>query len=274
VIKRTLAHLDASPRAAVRLALARAIAQDHDGEVTALYGVLPSQMATPWPVGEGTATAASLMADLDDGQRRRAQAVFDVAGAADRLHWLDGGAAPYWTLLQQAYASDLLVLGQTDPEDADTGELPSNLVPAAITDSGRPTLVVPYVGSFETLDGPVLVAWKPTREAARALLAAMPWLRRAPQVHLATQSDAGVPDATSTQAVMRWMRLHGVREPIERHALPSGDVGEQLLSLASDVGAALLVMGCYGHSRAREWVLGGATRTVLQKMTLPVLMVH
>lgn len=273
MIKRSLVVLDASPRSAVRLRLAHVLAKAHEGEVTALYGVLPSLLATPWAAGESMASAASLMAEVDEEQRRRARAVFAEAGDADRLHWLDGGDSPYWALLQQAFTHDLLVLGQSDPADGQTGVLPTDLVPAAITDSGRPALVVPAVGAFETTDGPVLVAWKPTREAARAVAAALPWLRRAARVHLAAQEEADTAQPT-LPALERWLQLQGVRGTVQRHGLAPGDVGESLLSLAADLDAALLVMGCYGHSRAREWVLGGATLTVLRTMTLPVLMVH
>lgn len=273
MIKRSLVVLDASPRSAVRLRLACALAQAHAGEVTALYGVLPTLLATPWAAGEGMTRAARLMAEVDEAQRQRALAVFREAGDADRLRWLDGGDSPYEALLQQSFTHDLLVLGQPDPTDARTGGLPDDLVPAAIQDSGRPALVVPAAGAFETTDGPVLVAWKPTREASRAVAAAMPWLRRAPQVHLAAGNDADAA-APSGPALEHWLQLQGVRATLRRHQLPDGDAGERLLSLAADLGATLLVMGCYGHSRAREWVLGGATRTVLRTMTLPVLMAH
>jgi nucleotide-binding universal stress UspA family protein len=273
MIKRSLVVLDASPRSAVRLRVAQSLAKVHEGEVTALYAVLPSQLATPWAAGEGMASAASLMAEIDEEQRQRARAVFQAAGDADRLRWLDGGDSPYWALLRQSCVHDLLVLGQADASDAQTGALPADLVPAAITDSGRPTLVIPAAGTFESTDGPVLVAWKPTREAARAVVAAMPWLRRSPQVHLATNGEAGEVEAT-VPSLERWLQLHGAHGTVQRHRLADGEVGERLLSLAAELGAALLVMGCYGHSRAREWVLGGATRTVLRTMTLPVLMVH
>jgi nucleotide-binding universal stress UspA family protein len=272
-IKRMLVVLDASPRSAVRLRLARALSHRHGGEVTALYGVLPTLLATPWAAGEGVGSAASLLAEVDDQQRRRARAVFQDAGDPERLHWLDGGDAPYRAMLHQCFTHDLLVLGQPGVGDAQTGALPTDLVPAAITDGGRPTLVVPAVGAFDSTDGPVLVAWKPTREAARAVSAALPWLRRAPQVHLASQEES-VGAEPALETVEHWLRMQGVRAPIHRHGLAAGEVGERLLSAAADVGAALLVMGCYGHGRAREWMLGGATRTVLRTMTLPVLMAH
>ncbi len=273
MIKRILVVLDASPRSAERLRLAQAMARAHEAEVTVLYAVLPTLLATPWAANEGMASAARLMAEIDEEQRQRARAVFDAAGDADRLRWLDGGDAPFSLLLQQAFTHDLLVLGQSDRSDGRTGAVPVDLVPDALIDSGRPTLLVPAFGAFDSTDGPVLVAWKPTREAARAVAAAMPWLRRAPQVHLATQAGPGA-DGAEWEALLRWLQLHGVRGTVQQHQLGPGDVAESLLSLAADLGAALLVMGCYGHNRAREWVLGGATRTVLRTMTVPVLMAH
>jgi nucleotide-binding universal stress UspA family protein len=274
MIKRILVHLDASPRAAERLALAQELARRHGAEVTVLYGVLPALMATAWAAGEGIAAAATLLADLDEQQRRRARAVFDEAQAAGKLRWEDGAEAPYWALHRHALTSDLLVLGQHDADDRLTGALPPGLVPASIVDGGRPTLVVPAVGSYTAAGGPVLLAWKGTREAARAVSAALPWLRQATRVHVAQRPETAGPQAAPDAELAAWLQAQGVQAPTRWHALGDVEVGEGLLSLAAEVGAELLAMGCYGHSRAREWVLGGATRTVLRSMTLPVLMVH
>jgi nucleotide-binding universal stress UspA family protein len=105
--------------------------------------------------------------------------------------------------------------------------------------------------------------------------AALPWLARARQVHLAVESPAAEggpwPGAAQLQA---WLSLHGVTAEMRSHSVGRTTPGEFLLSLAADVGADLLVMGCFGHSRARELVLGGASRSVLSAMTLPVLMAH
>jgi nucleotide-binding universal stress UspA family protein len=273
MIKRSLVVVDASPRSAVRLHLAQHLAGLHAGEVTVLYGVLPSLLAVPWAAAEGMAGAARYLADLDETQRQRARTLFQQASDNGRSSWVDGGDTPYAALLDHAFRHDLLVLGQPDPADEQTGALPVDLLPAAITDSGRPALVVPARGRFETTDGPVLVAWKPTREAARALTAALPWLRRTRQVHVATRDEAAA-GPQPLRDLEHWLRLQGVRSPVQWHALGDGDVGDHLLGLGVHLGTALLVMGCYGHGRAREWVLGGATRTVLRSMNVPVLMVH
>lgn len=270
-MKSILTHLDASPRAGVRIAYAQELARLHGAELTLLYGVLPALLSTPWLAGEAMAYAASMLADLDQEQATRARATFDQAARRSPLGWADGGNAPYAALLQRALTSDLLVLGQADNQDALTGGLPPDLVPSLITDSGKPTLVLPFTGNFDPVVSDVLVAWKPAREAARAVAAALPWLRRAARVHVANQPEG---EGSDVAALEHWLRLQGVTAPIQTHGIGGDDVGEALLSLAADTSAGLLVMGCYGHSRAREWVLGGASQVVLGSMTLPVLMVH
>ena len=112
----------------------------------------------------------------------------------------------------------------------------------------------------------------PARESAHAVSAAVPFLRLAKGIHLALADDAAAEDADALEG---YLRLHGVQAPLRHHAaVLSDEPGAGLLSLAADRGADLLVMGCYGHSRARELVLGGASRTVLNSMTVPVLMAH
>ncbi len=273
-MKSILVHIDASPRCAVRLGIAQALGGQHGAVVTGLYGVLPSLIAMPLAAAEGMVTAAALLAELDSEQRARARALFESASSQRSMSWVDGGESPYWRLMQHAPYADLLVLGQTDAGDALTGALPPELVPTAISDSGRPTLIVPFAGAFEAGASRVLIAWKPTREAARALSAALPWLRLASQVHVATRPEEAQAGFDHTAALRHWLQVQGVEADPQLHSLGPGDIGESLLSLAADTSADLLVMGCYGHSRSREWVLGGASRSVLRSMTLPVLMAH
>lgn len=284
-MKHILVHLDASSRSAVRLAMAQALATQQGGRLTALYGVVPGLLATPWGATDGMAAMAGDLFELDVEQRARAQAL--VAQAATRPGkvapiWVDAGSSPYGSLLRHAPYADLLVLGQDDPEDPTTGALPPGLVPGALCETGRPALVVPAAGVFPPGAKRPLLAWKPCREAARALSASLPWLHRAERIDVAVQAEG--PDARDglgedarldpAETLQAWLKWQGVGAPVRLHRLPAGDVGEALLSVSADADSDLLVMGCYGHSRAREWVLGGATRTLLQSMTLPVLMAH
>ncbi len=273
-MKSMLLHLDASPRAEVRLAIAQGLARRHGAELNVLYGVVPTLLSTPWVSGEGMAAAASALAELDRDQRDRARALFDKALAQGSMTWIDGGTAPYHALLARALYADLLVLGQPDANDLKTGALPIDLVPGCIIDSGKPALLVPWAGRFQAAAATVLMAWKPTREAACALAASLPWLRDASLIHVAHRPEADDNSFDHGAAMQHWLKAQGVLAPLRMHTLGPGEVGEALLSLAADVSAELLVMGCYGHSRAREWVLGGASRKVLASMTLPVLMAH
>ncbi len=273
-MKSLLVHLDASPRSAMRLALAHRIAREHGAALTALYAVLPS-LITPYAASEGAWALASGYEELDRELRERAHALFERESAAGPMTWAEVGSDPFPTpVLEHALLADLLVLGQSDPDDAQTGALPVGFVPMLINDTGKPALVLPRVGTYERVGDEVLVAWKASREAARAVSAALPLLRRARRVHLACAAAQGMEGRAGGNALEFWLRLQGVAAQVTMHTVGDESPGEALLSLAADTSADLLVMGCYGHGRAREWVLGGATRTVLQSMTLPVLMAH
>ena len=272
-MKTIVVHLDASPRSAERLAIAQRLAKEQGGAVTVLYGVLPTMLSSPWAAAGGLAEAVPLLAEVDSEQRARARATFDAANASGDLIWAEAVNEPLQgALLQHAFFADLLVLGQTDPGDLQAGALPPDMVASLIIDSGRPTLMVPYLGKFPAIGREVLLTWKPTRESASAASAALPWLRGADNVHLVGPVASDGSDGGAS--LRRWLHQQGVNAPVHMHQVGEALVGDALLSLAADVNADLLVMGCYGHSRARELVLGGASRTVLRTMTLPVLMAH
>lgn len=271
-LKSLLVHLDASPRSAERLGLAQRLAHQHEAELCAVYAVVPALLAAPWFTGEAAVGAVELLAELDREQRERAKAVFAQAQAHGPLAWEElNEAALLPVLTRRALLADLLVLGQPDPADPRTGCLPPDLLPSLVIDSGRPTLMVPRSGSFEAQANRVLLAWKPSREAARALHAALPWLRRAEQIELLQAPELHEADF---HALRHWLRLHGVGAQIDSRSLVGQDLGAALLDHAELSEAELLVMGCYGHSRAREWALGGVSRQVIEQARLPVLLVH
>jgi nucleotide-binding universal stress UspA family protein len=140
-------------------------------------------------------------------------------------------------------------------------------------------LVVPYVGAPTTIGNNVLVAWDGGREAARALTDAMPLLRRATRVTvgcLDPGASARGADSAGRERLGGYLRRHGIAAEIDYTKLGPGDIpiGDWILSRVADLGCDLLVMGGYGHPRWREQVLGGATRTLLSSMTVPVLMSH
>ncbi|KQX21459.1 universal stress protein [Variovorax sp. Root434] len=271
--KSILLHLDDSERTVERIKLARELAETFDAEVTARPCTLSALMRYPYAI-EAAAEAVAIMQEIDKDARDKMHATFMRHGAgSQRLHWAEPESDGPWGFARRALYADLLILGQRDRNDPMDSELPGDFLPSVLVQSGRPALVLPYTGPIGPIGHNVLVAWKETREAAHAVTAALPWLCTASRVHAVAYGE----DAqASLQSLQNYLRVQGVRN-LELH--PGGDdddedAGNKLLSFGADLGADLLVMGCYGHSRAREWVLGGVTESMLQSMTLPVLMSH
>lgn len=181
----------------------------------------------------------------------------------------------YDPALHARYA-DLTILGQLDPGSTEMAVNRPRPERVALA-SGRPILVVPYAGRFATVGERVLIGWNASREAARAVADAMPLLAAAAAVTvLAADAQPGADEHGEVPGADIALHLarHGVKAQVERTVSGDVPIGEVLLSRAADLGADLLVIGAYGHSRARELLLGGATRTILASMTLPVLMSH
>lgn len=275
-MKCLMVHLDGSDRDATRLAVVSDLANRFESQVTGVFATVPPLLTMPY--GEfGTAGVAGLVQTLVEVQaqwRTQARVSFDGAPLGARGRWADVSAEPVISAVaSQMLLADLSVLGQHDPDDRDHA-VPSDFVPAVLTATGRPAIVLPYAGTFDAVGREVLVAWKSTPSSARALAAALPLLQRARSVHVIGEPTHDIGSGTPL-TLERCLRWHGIEAQWHRfdQAEPP-DIGELLLSRAADFGSDLLVMGCYGHSRAWELVLGGATRTVLGSMTLPVLMCH
>jgi nucleotide-binding universal stress UspA family protein len=186
--------------------------------------------------------------------------------------WREADVAESVTALGRLY--DLVVLGQSDP-DAESPVprvLPEDLVLAL----GRPVLMIPYAGEFTHFDH-VLIAWNGTREAARALHDAMFLIERADAVtviEVEAPGGAGALPNPATGDVVAALKRHGVDAAAEPTVTDGTPVADIILSRAADLTADLIVMGAYGHSRLRELVMGGTSRSIFQEMTVPVLMSH
>ncbi|QHE75033.1 universal stress protein [Hydrogenophaga sp. PBL-H3] len=266
-----LLHLDSSARTAQRIQLARQLAEDFSAQVTGQPCLLTALVRYPFAM-EGAGAAVAATQEQDKEAIDKIHKLFhQLAAGHGRLHWTDPLADGPWGFARQALYADLVILGQRDAKDPAAAELPSDFVSSVLLDSGRPGLILPFSGEIGVVGRTVLVAWKETRTSARAVSASLPWLQRAGQVHAVGFGE----DVDATlQPLQDYLQTHCVHTKTHAGGPEDSEVGERLLSMAADVDADLLVMGCYGHGRTREWVLGGATRTVLASMTLPVLMAH
>jgi nucleotide-binding universal stress UspA family protein len=181
-----------------------------------------------------------------------------VAGAADQFG-------------RMARRFDLAVVTQAETENAAAEDL---IAEAALFQSGRPVIVVPYIHKAGLRTERIMVCWDAGRTAARAIGDALPLLSLAKQVDVVmVTGEEGKRDAVPGADIGQHLARHGLAVEVKR-IVAKGDVQGTLLSYAADSNADMIVMGGYGHSRLREFILGGVTRRMLAAMTVPCFMSH
>jgi nucleotide-binding universal stress UspA family protein len=272
--KEVLVFADGSRASAKALDVAASLADAHDAHLVALHVTAPPFV----PVDIGGGVPADLVRWQERFANEQAEKAHKDVEAAQRrsgctFEWrvVTGDVTP--TALLHCRYADIAVVGQTGAEGDDTGA--SEDMPETIAlGSGRPVLIVPRAGDFQTIGERVLVAWSATRESTRALHDAMPILELAKSVTVMEVNPRRDPRHIAGADIAAHLARHGVK--VEVSSITAGDieVGDAILSRAADLGSDLLVMGAYGHSRLREFTFGGVTRHILQHMTLPVLMSH
>ena len=142
-------------------------------------------------------------------------------------------------------------------------------------ESGRPVIFVPYIQKAALKLDRVMVCWDGSRAATRAIADSLPFLQKAKKVEIViVASKAGKTDELPGADLGQHLARHGLQIDVKRITSPDVDVPSALLSHAADSSADMIVMGGYGHSRLREFILGGVTRGILESMTVPVLMSH
>jgi nucleotide-binding universal stress UspA family protein len=167
---------------------------------------------------------------------------------------------------------DLAVVGQADPDAVAPHHL---IVEAALFQSGRPVVVVPYIQRAGLSLQHVLVCWDGGRNAARAIGDALPFLARAKAIDVLVVTAAGSSgDELPGADIAHHLARHGFHIDLKRIVSEDVDVANTILSYAADAAADFIVMGGYGHSRLREFILGGVTRGILSSMTVPALLSH
>lgn len=275
--KTILVHVDEFPHAGDRIKIAAAIAMAQGAHLigTAVTGVARYLAQT------------RMLADLDahfrahlDFMEERAQHELSEFGATAQSLGLNAfeqrlvDDEPGAGMCLQARYADLVVIGQTRPDPFSPVTLP-DFPQYVILNSGRPVLLIPYAGRFDTTGQRVLIAWNRSIEAARAVSGALPLLKCAALVDVvvfSTRPQRRQHDLQCGIDLSVYLARHGVHVNVLQR--DTGDAGNALLMLARDLGSDLIVMGGYGHHRFREILLGGVTSRVLEAMSIPVLMSH
>jgi len=272
-----LLHLNGGGRDAANLQYAVALAEEHKAHLVALRTITPFYPT----IGAFGDAAVGVIAELQERYRASERAAAEQFRAAAEKAASNAGVPLEWRE-EEEFADDILpvharyadvtVLGQPERgeiEPTHSAELPANVVMG----SGRPVIAVPFAGSFAKPPRHVLIAWSGTREATRAVHDALPILRRASKVSILSVNPKDGKHLAGADIAAHLAR-HGCKAEASRTVATDISVADAILSDASDIGADFLVMGAYGHSRLREWALGGATKDVLNTMTVPVLLSH
>jgi nucleotide-binding universal stress UspA family protein len=276
--KSIVVHLDTSERAHPRLELALRMAKQFGAHLTGVFAVF-----TPEPqafyVMAGSTEYYRGQQDLRNERRAALERLFhaELSRAEVAGEWLATDESANLAVPRLARCADLIVASQDDPNDPEA-YIGDHFLENLIMTSGRPVLTVPYAGSFPSPVSHVMVAWDGSREAARAVHDALPLMQHAKRTTVVTVSGTHAEPAGSRipgSDIAAVVARHGINIELTDIVMTStGSTGDALLSQAADLGADLIVMGAYGHTRWQELVMGGATRTILRSMTMPVLMSH
>jgi nucleotide-binding universal stress UspA family protein len=277
--------LDGTVRDEAKLAVAIGLARRHDAHLT---GLCPLELLLPADMsfalgGYPDLWALPEFANKIEGESRTKAALIEgpfremLRREGLKGDWLLETGPLIQAVTRRTRAADLVVVGQADP-DHPLPPAARTLVEDILMTAGRPLLLVPYAGRFESVGTNALIGWTPTRESARAVHDALPLLTPSGKVTVVTVELPG--SASDTRAVpaadiAEHLARHGLAVTAARTFVSDGlSAADVLLDYASDIDADLLVVGGYGHSRTREMIMGGVTRDLLQHMTLPVLMSH
>jgi nucleotide-binding universal stress UspA family protein len=274
--KTILVHCDAGRGTAVRLEIAFDLAQRFEAHVIGLH--VRQAFQAPAFTDAGPA-----MDSLYKTYETTVKADEAIATAAFREAAGSKGVSREWRvtdgyvdeiLRAEARTADLVIVGQAEPDSPPTAT-PADLAEDVAVAGECPVLIVPHIGVAKPPGKTVMLCWNTSREAKRAATGALPLLTMADKtIVLIIDPKRGAGNEEPGANVATWLARHGVKVTVQRDTAADSDVGGVILSRAADHDVDLIVMGVYGHSRMRELVLGGASRTLLASMTAPLLVAH
>jgi nucleotide-binding universal stress UspA family protein len=258
-------------------------AADYATSIAATFGAHVAGIAFLYEPVIPDGTLGGIPVDLIELQREenskaakvavdRFEAATKMAGVSAETRVLDatlGGAAALFGQIARRF--DVAVVAQAQREHGAAEQL---MIEGALFESGRPVVVVPYIQKQALTLDRVLACWDGGRMSARAIADAMPFLERAKAVDIVIVAEERKNDEVTGANMTEHLARHGVAANVKRIARGDLAIADVILDYAADSGADFMVMGGYGHSRLREFILGGVTRGILGSMTVPVLLSH
>ncbi len=276
MFRTVLVHLDSAKASTTRLKFATSVAHEFDAT---LIGITAAQPHMPVEVYESAMGAAVVDPDYIDYDRRRLEAEFaktaetfkrEAEGAGLETGWRASFEPTSDAIVRAAVAADIVVVGRgdgtpiPDMQTAAPGEV--------VLRTGRPVLIAPE-GQEACRPTNVLVAWKDSGEAQRAIADAIPFMKRASSVTVAAVRERKDDVVSGLDEALGFLLRHGIAAQ-SKTIDSKGSAGQDILDFAATAKADLIVAGAYGHSRWREWVFGGVTRELLLRSPVPCLFSH
>ncbi len=222
----------------------------------------------------GFAGSAAMVVQLVEDEARQSDAERDrlsarLKGEGVAFSFSDAMGDPTQTLVDRSLLNDVIVLTLGAPGEREL----ANLLAAVVTKADAPVLAVPHGAHRLKLEAPILVAWKPTTEAAHAVKRSLPLLQRAERVDILTIDPVGAGDFPP-MAVASYLSRHGIKAELHERSSGGSSTSDMLLATAQELGSGIIVMGGYGRSRAMEFLMGGVTRRLLGNSDVALLMAH
>lgn len=280
-LKDILVLIDPTEASTTRLNLAADLAARHGARLIAACqsdAMLPALAGAAGGLYGGGVVAAEIWNAAAEGAKAGAEGLEEAfwaclqrQGVHGEFHLLNG--IDNETVVQLARSTDVSILSQVNPRAPRPGA--GDLIESLMLRSGRPVLMVPFIGARPTLGQTVLIGWNYSRESVRAVNDALPVLQRAQSVTLlAVSQNDDDPDEVAGADIAAHLARHGVPVTASRSIAAGLAVADVLLDYAADIDADMLIAGGYGDSPFRERLMGGVTRNLLKHMTLPMWLSH
>ncbi|WP_421696404.1 universal stress protein [Aestuariivirga sp.] len=277
--KTILVSLNEIGRLSESVAAAQSLARETGAHVSGLY-VVPAVQVYPSVGFEAAPQVFEGNRSFFKDNVQRVKQVFEEAmqreGLSHDFHQIDARTP---VIAEEVVAAgrvaDVVIVSATNPDEI-TG-VERDFVEQVVMALGRPVIVLPFKGKAELSLNEIVIGWDGGREAARATFDALPLLKKAAKVRVVRidpQKDPNLRGSVAGADLAEALSRHGVKAEAQGYPTEGQDEGQALMRCAEDCGAALIVMGAYGHSRLAEFIFGGATRFVLNRMGCPVLMSH
>ncbi len=268
-MKSLLVHIESDDQLSARLAIALDLSREFGAHLTCLQATQIGSYAVYSDLG-GIAMTADIIARLEADEQKLQKSI-EAKLAKEDVPWSYVRARDDTAraILQHGELADLIIMSRHAPVSLNNMMTLSDV----LIEADIPLLILPERAQAFDLAAPAMVAWNASHEAARAIRRALPMLKRASSVHLVSVKE-DKQTLLASKAASQYLSRHGISS--ELHELPSstGEAAQTLLDKARSLKAAYLVMGAYGHSRAREFFFGGVSRSLMKSAPLPLVMSH